>query len=434
MINKLIKFLSHSLRFVYNPQKAMQYYQKKMSDPFFIQANLSHGFWVFGTPRAAQKIFTTKTDSYGKIFPDYTMSPLLGSNSLLLLSGDKHLQERKCLAPAFHGERMRLYAKTMRLATSSAFQDLKVGKRYNLYDLMKGITLNIIMETIFGVSDLKAVSLVRETTLFFIHSYTPTLMLFPLLRNRFWIPWRRFLKARTKLDTLLLKEIRHYKSCPDKNRTDILAKLIEYAFTNNSEIEDDNLLDELRTFLLAGHETSATALTWALYYSLTEPSIKNRLSEELKTIKSAESLEEILKLPFLSAVCQEALRIHPVVPLIMRTLNQNFEIESKQIKAGESIALSITLLHSHPETWENPEDFNPDRFLSKTYSPYEYAPFGGGVRRCLGASFALFEMKIILATILLHTRLGIIPDKNITPRLYGLTMGPRKKINLKILE
>lgn len=426
LIQNLSKFVLHAGQFANNPEKTMIYYQKKLGDPFYFHLNPKQGVWVSGTPAAAQEIFTAKTTMYAKPSPTDAIETLLGPGSMILLCGKHHLQERQCMAPAFHGENMRYYGETIRAIAMTQLNQCRPDKAHDLYATMKNITLNIIICTIFGIQEQNQLELVTKKTLRFLNGYSVSLMFLPILRNRFWLPWRRYVNARNEFDDVLLKQIEDCRQYPDKKRKDVLAKLVSIVFPDGTGFLNQNLLDECRTLLMAGHETSATALTWALYYSLTNPAIKERLLTEVCALKPDSPIEEIIKLPYLTAVCEEAMRIHPIVPIIVRTLNQPFEFRGKLIKPGQTVALSITLLHSNQTIWEQPEIFNPDRFIGKHYSSYEYAPFGGGARRCLGAAFALYEMKIVLATLLLQKRLTIMPVKTNTPRLHGLTMGPHK--------
>ncbi len=166
--------------------------------------------------------------------------------------------------------------------------------------------------------------------------------------------------------------------------------------------------------------------TASLYYIFTHAEIKNKLLSELRTLPEGADIDQLIKLPYLTAVCRESLRIHPIVPIVLRTLNQPFEYRGQALNPGDTIGLSLTLLHSNETRWQEPHLFNPERFLNQHYTQYEFAPFGGGARRCLGAAFALYEMKILLATILLNINLEIKPPKNTLPHLYGMIMKPRK--------
>jgi len=426
-INQLCKFLLDAGSFAYNPESAMRKYQKKLGDPFRFQMSPKQSIWVSGTPMATKEIFTAKPEIFGPLAAD-PIESLMGPKSLLILEGQNHLREKVTMSPAFQGDNMRLYGETMQFFALHEFNHWKSDQAHDIYTAMKHITLNVILSAIFGIQDKELLEIFRKKTMRFLTNYSPSLMFLPILRNRFWYPWQQYINAREEFDNLMLEQIEKCRINPEENRNDILFKFVNATFSDGSQFSNESLLDELKTLLVGGHETSSTALTWALYYIFTNDDIKNKLLSELNSLPEDAGIAQMIKLPYLTAVCQEALRIHPTVPIILRTLKEPFEFRGKALNPGDTIALSLTLLHSNEDTWEHPHLFNPERFLNRTYSQYEFAPFGGGVRRCLGASFALYEIKIILAVTLLNIKLKIKPQKNIFPHLYGMIMKPRKNI------
>ncbi len=428
----MINFLIHTASFSNNPVKFAQDYHKKAGSPFLLQMTPKHGVWVSGTTQAAKTLFSAKPDSFTSFEPSDPLKILTGPHSLILANGNEHLCEKQAMAPVFHGDNLHRHLEIMRLHTLSDMQNWREGMPIDLTYTMKSITLNIILTVIFGVDDPGQLSLFRDKTFTLLKHYTPSLMFIPMLRQRYWNPWRNFLKARGAFDDLLLTKINDARQSVQTDKHDILSKLANLTLSNGKQWTEAQLLDQLRTLLIAGHETSATALAWALFYILSNPDIEYKLRTELESSSVNYCLENIIKLPYLTAVCQEALRIHPVVPIIIRTLNKPFEFEGKLLNPGENIGLSITLLHSDKQFWQNPEQFNPERFIENKFTNYQYIPFGGGSKRCLGASFALFEMKIILATILLNSTMSITASKIMPPKLYGLTMGPRRPISATI--
>lgn len=426
-ITQLTKFLFDAGSFAFNPERVMHYYQNKYGDPFCFQMSPKKSIWVSGKPEAMYEIFTAKPDVFGSLEAD-PIEALLGSRSLLILEGKNHLCEKRVMSPAFHGDNMRLYGEIMRFFTVDEFNKWKPGKQYDIYTSMKHITLNVILSAIFGIKNDELLKKFRKKTMLFLNKYSPSLMLLPILRNPFWYPWKQYINARNEFNQLLLEQIENCRQFPDESRNDILAKFVHIKFPDGTQLSNESLLDELKTLLVGGHETTSTALTWAIYYIFANDDVKNKLLSELHSLPVDASIDHITKLPYLTAVCQEALRIHPVVPIILRTVKQPFEFRGKSLIPGDTIGLSITLLHSNEAIWKQPHIFNPERFINQTFSQYEFAPFGGGVRRCLGAAFALYEIKIMLAVIMLNIKLEIKPKKNISPHLYGMIMKPRKSI------
>jgi cytochrome P450 len=255
-------------------------------------------------------------------------------------------------------------------------------------------------------------------------------------------PWKKFLQHKNHFDLLLKEEINFKKEKLKMNLNkkdgetshDILSLLIQH------NLSDGDLLDELRTLLVAGHETTAITLTWALYYSFSNVHIKNQLESlnENKNQNGHEVESFIHEKPLqqetlIDAIIAESMRIHPVLPIILRKLKSDFEFCGQMIPAGNSVAGILTLLHHNPEVFPSPQEFKPERFLHHKFSPFDYAPFGGGSRRCIGAIFASFEMKIILVSLLRHFKLNLLPHQK-KPRgvIHNITMAPRHKIYFSI--
>jgi cytochrome P450 len=194
---------------------------------------------------------------------------------------------------------------------------------------------------------------------------------------------------------------------------------------------DDDIVDELITLLFAGHETTAITLAWAMYWLHAKPELLERLNAELAAAGALASTDEIAKLPFLSAIVDETLRIHPIVPLVPRILEQDFELGGWLLPKGSAIGVSVMLLHQNPDTYPNPTEFNPDRFLGKTFSPFEYAPFGGGARRCIGAAFALYEAKLVLAEWLRAGTYSLMDTARPLLERRNITLAPRGGVPLR---
>jgi cytochrome P450 len=427
LIYQLGKFLLDVSRFTSSPESTMRAYQRKWGDPFSFQIGPKQQVWISGTSAAAQEIFKARPEVFGHLVAA-PIEVLLGSRSLLMLEGEDRIREKQFLTPMFHGDNMRSYGDAMCSFTLQEMNTWETNKNYDIHTAMKRITLHVILDAIFGIKEAGLLALFSEKTQRFLNYYSPPLMFLPILRHSFWYPWRRYRKARTDFENVLLESIQKRRQQLDKNDNDILAKLVQFTSPEGHTFDNQSLLDELITLLLGGHETASIALTWALYYTLTQDEIKRKLLLELHSLSNEPTIEEIIKLPYLTAVCKEALRIHPTVPITLRTLKQPFEFQGKQLSPGDTIGLSLTLLHSDASIYREPQLFQPERFLVREYSQYEFAPFSGGARKCLGAAFALYEMRVILATILLNTKLQITSQYKGCPNLYGMTMKPGKVI------
>jgi unspecific monooxygenase len=239
-----------------------------------------------------------------------------------------------------------------------------------------------------------------------------------------WTPWGNFLRQREEIDQLLYAEIQDRRDHPDPSRTDILTLMMAARDENGEPMTDVELRDELMTLLIAGHETTASALTWALYWIHKIPSVRQKLVAELDNFGDGD-LNELTRLPYLTAVCQETLRIYPIAMItIPRIVKTPLEISGYQFTPGTMLVGCIYLMHRRPDLYPQPQEFQPERFLEKQYSLYEYLPFGGSNRRCVGMAFALYEMKLVLATVLKNLDLTLVNNYPVKPIRRGVTLAP----------
>lgn len=408
---------------------------------------------VISNPQALQEIFTADASLFESGSGSQMMQPLVGDNSLLLMDGTHHLQQRKLLMPPFHGERMKAYGQTICEITQKVTEKITVGQKIIVRPLMQQISLNVILRTIFGIKEGKRYQQIENaliaTLKMFDNPLNSAFLFFkPLQRNLgILTPWGNFLKQRELLDKLLYQEIRErraqieYIKQEDKTQEyktqehigeDILSLLISARDENGQGMTDLELRDELMTMLFAGHETTANALTWALYWIHYLPEVKEKLLRELSSIDidNADAME-IMGLPYLNAVCSETLRIYPIVFFtLVRILQAPMQLMGYDLPAGMVLSPCIYLTHHNPKIYPEPKKFRPERFLERKFSPYEYLPFGGGNRRCLGSAFAMFEMKLALATILSNYSFSLAEKRPLKPLRRGITFTPSGGLRL----
>jgi cytochrome P450 len=367
---------------------------------------------------------------------DTDLASLLGDNSLLLLSGEKHLQERRMLMPPFHGKRMH--------AAGAAIQDLareviarwRPGQRVAVRDAMQEITINVMLQIVFGSHTQEQrqrlrVGIGRRMALS--ASLAGSLPLwFPVLRVN-WGPWKRIQEMQQACDALFYGEIERARRAPDPGRTDVLSMLAGAVDDAGNPIPDAQIRDELMTLIVAGHENVASSLAWAVYWVHRYPRVRERLREELGALGPDPDPLAIGQLPYLNAVCNETLRIYPPAMLTLRRVVQSpIEILGNRLEPGTRLWGSIYLVHRRPELYPEPKRFRPERFLERDFSPYEFLPFGGGIRRCIGAAFAMFQMKLTLATVLLNADLGLLIARDLRAvRRTGL-LAPEKGFEMLV--
>jgi cytochrome P450 family 110 len=390
-------------------------------------------FWGTGDPDLARQIYTAPAEQFGDPVGPRVLEPLLGSRSILLLGGDVHRRDRALLMPPFHGERMRAYGQVIAQATLLRSRAVMSQRRVSITELMPRISLDAILEAVFGLTEQEHAE-VEQLVLEAVHCFTVPLMFFPILRAKFFglSPWDRFLRARKALDARLLRLIEGRRQSGQRGE-DILSLMLDAKYEDGSSMHEEQLRDELVTMIMAGHETSAIALSWTVDHLLRDPSALSKLRQELATIDVAD-FDALVRLPYLGAVCSEGLRLHPIVADISRSVVQGFTWGAQPVEPGDQVAVAICLLHENPELYPEPMRFRPERFLERSFKPWEYCPFGGGNRRCIGAAFAVFEMKIALATLLSHFELTLLDARPPRPVRRNVTMGPDSKLPVRLAE
>lgn len=375
--------------------------------------------------------------------------PQLGDHSLFFMNGERHLRERKLLMPPLHGPRLEALAETMRSVADAAIDRWPTGREFSFHHEMQRVTLDIIQSTVFGVSDAARLDELRALLLEQSELQKRTLRLRPLLLmlsllvvpgpllDRLYLfsarrhagldlsvlfPWRPAVRQRAEMSRIIFAEIARARG---GGRPDILSMLAGARDEDGAPMSDDHLRDEMLTLLVAGHETSATGLSWCMHLLLDHPDVLRALREELAAAGGLSApAHAIVKLELLEATVQEALRLRPVVPHASRTLRAPIELGGCLVPAGTVLLPSIYLAHRHAGRFEQPERFDPSRFMRRRFSPYEYFPFGGGVRRCIGMAFAMYEMKVVLAQVLLRTDLRQLRSNEVRVSPKAITLTP----------
>jgi cytochrome P450 family 135 len=377
------------------------------------------GTWVMvSDPAAIKQVFTGDPKVFHAGEGNQILSPILGENSVLVLDEQAHMSQRKLLLPPFHGERMQGYGEKMAEIAAREIDSWPLGTPHKLRPRMQAVTLEIILETVFGVHDGERLVELRTALRDFLDLMTNPVALAPMIligpsRLRHVPAFR----SRVELvDTLIHAVIAERRRAEDlEERDDILSMLVAARHEDGSPMSDAEMRDELLTLLVAGHETTATALSWAMERLVRHPEKLERLRAEVLAGEDA----------YLTATIQETLRLRPVIVLVLRRLTEAVEIGGYELPAGVSVAPSIHLVHRNPEVYPEPGRFLPERFLETPPGTYTWIPFGGGVRRCLGASFAQFEMTVVLKELVRRHR--VTPARAEDERSFrrALTETPR---------
>jgi unspecific monooxygenase len=380
-------------------------------------------------PALVHSVFTGDPDVLLAGQGNDILLPFLGAHSLITLDGKPHARDRKLMTPPFHGQRMRAYGRIIQEAVRRATARWQAGAEVTAHPAMQAASLEVILRAVFGIEDGGRLAQARGLLSALLDRVGPALVFFGPLRVDLgpWSPWGRYLRERAGAQRLIAQETARRRGEPGE---DILSLLLQARDEAGRPLGDEELYGELITLLVAGHETTANTLAWALAWLGDETAVRERLVAEVDS--AGDEPEAIAKLPFLGAVCNEVLRIQPVFPIVVRVLAAPWRLGPWALDAGARVAPCIYLVHHREDLYPEPTRFRPDRFLERTYSASEFLPFGGGVRRCIGAAFALYEMKLALATILGRFSLEAVTPGRPRPARRNLAIGPAGGARLRV--
>jgi cytochrome P450 family 110 len=428
------------LKFVFQPVAYLEDYGRKFGDCWAIGREETPLVYIHH-PEAIRAIFTADKEMFDSGRGNSgILSFLLGQNSLVLLDGQTHQRQRKLLMPPFHGEKLKTYGDLIVDITEKVTVEWQEGQLIPLRHYTQEITLRVILQAVFGLCTGARYDELRHLLAGLLDTtsspLSSSLLFFQFLQKDWgnWSPWGRFLRTKQRIDDLLYAEIAE-RRLNKFDGNDILTLLLAARDEDGNPMTDEELHDELMTLLVAGHETTASALSWALYWIHYLPEVGAKLRQELASLGDFPDPLEIVKLPYLSAVCWETLRIYPIaLTTFPRLLKAPLEVMGYHFKAGTALMPCIYLIHHREDIYPQADQFQPQRFLNRQYSPYEYFPFGGGDRRCIGMGLALMEMKLALASILDRFQLILPYPKLLRLSRRGLTVAPPSNLRLKVIQ
>jgi cytochrome P450 len=343
------------------------------------------------------------------------LEPTVGPNSLLTLDEAPHMRQRKLLLAPFHGENIRRWEDTIRSVTERDLATWVPHRPFALHDHTREITLEVILRAVFGVREQARFQSARTLVKDFADR-AHLISVFPFMRRDLGprSPWVRFKRSRKALDAFLYDEIERRRAEPDlAERDDVLSLLLRASDDAGQPMSRRELRDELVTVLAAGHETTATSVAWAFERLLRSPRVLDRLTQSLPDGDE-----------YLDATVKEALRIRPVVTDVSRKLTQDIHLGDLRVPTGALVMPAIAAIHFREDLYPNPDEFRPERFLDTPPETYAWVPFGGGVRRCIGAAFAQFEMRVMMRTILERAQLRAATGAPERAKLRNVTAAP----------
>ncbi|HYH89712.1 MAG TPA: cytochrome P450 [Solirubrobacteraceae bacterium] len=400
------------------PIPFMERCRRRYGERFTVDMGPPEGKWIFLTqPDEIREMFTAPADVLHPGEGLRVLEPVVGSRSVLLLDGGEHLAQRKLMLPAFHGERMRALIGVMEEVAEREVAAWRPGEPFVLHQRTQALTLEIILRAVFGMVAGSRLDELRSTLKELLDLGASPLTLLPPFRRRLGplTTWARFVDVRDHADALILALIDERRRAGEEG-DDVLTMLLAARDEGGQPMTDGDLRDELVTLLVAGHETTASALSWGFEQLMRAPDVLERVT--------GAALED--DTAYLEATVKEILRRRPVLPIAQpRRIKQPVEIGGRMYPAGPAFTACIYLVHHDERVYREPYAFRPERFLDGSPGKFSWIPFGGGVRRCLGASFAQLEMRIALRAILAAVEVTNALDGREGTGRRSITLSPR---------
>jgi cytochrome P450 len=376
---------------MYRPIPFIERCRRRYGSIFTLRLGPNRNVVVVADPDAARVVVAGDPAIYRAGDANGILRPVVGSHSLLVLDGEEHLRHRRILLPAVGSEHGRDFAGRIAEIARQRVARWRPGERLKLQAEMEAISFEVIMRVVFGGEDRERGGRFRELIPEMMERCSSPFTLLPYFRRELGgiTPYARLRRVLDELDELFFAAIADRRREGGDGGVDALSLLVAATDEDGGPLPDREIRDELLTMIMAGYETTTSALAWAIERLLRSPAALERLLEELG--KGGDT--------YLDAVVKESLRIRPVVPVVARKIRTDVELGDYPIPAGSVLMVSIYLLHHDPLLYEDPEEFRPERFLEGEHEGGVWIPFGGGVRRCLGANFAQLEMKVVLETV-----------------------------------
>jgi cytochrome P450 len=411
--------LAQALNYARDPLGFLTRHQRRYGDIFSVRFPFFGRIVYVARPELVKEVFTGSPAVFHAGEANATvLEPALGPHSVLSLDDEPHIRQRKLLLPPFHGERIERYGELIVEMTRREMESWPVGEPFALRPHTQRITLAVIMRAVFGVHDEERLRRFEGLIDDFARR-VGIITSFPFLRRDLGrlSPWNRFVRSRDALDQFIYEEIRLRRDEPGhEDRDDVLSLLLGARDEDGAAMSDRELRDELVTVLGAGHETTATGLAWAVERLVRNPAVLAKLRDSI-----AAGEED-----YLAATVKETLRARPVIVDVARKLTAPATVGGYELPTGQFVLLAIAALHYREDLFPAPDEFRPERFLDATVDNYAWIPFGGGVRRCIGASFAEYEMRLILREFVQRAELRPVAEKPERVKVRNITLAPAK--------
>ena len=398
------------------PQRTMRRLRERYGSAFTINVPIFGQAVVISDPAEVKQLFTTSPEIADNL--DMNLGRVLGPNSFFAIAGDKHKAQRKLLVPPFHGHRLRAYEAIVEQEAVREMATWPDGREFATLDSMMRITLNAILRAVFGADGDELAEL--RVLLPAMVKLGSRLAVLPIPRTDLgrWSPWGRAYRYRREYDAIVDRLIAAARQDPRLDeRNDVLALMLQSRYDDGSGLSRDEIADQLLTLLTAGHETTATTLAWAVERLRRHPAVLRRLADEAAA--GGSDLRE--------ATITEVQRVRPVIDMTARQVRApGMRLGRWTLPAGQVVLVSIYLIHNSEALFPDAGRFDPDRFTSSRPDTYQWVPFGGGARRCIGAAFAHMEMNVVLHTLLRDFTLEPTSERDERWHSRGIASCPAK--------
>jgi cytochrome P450 family 110 len=383
---------------------------RRYGDTFTLRLPAFGTLVLFSDPDAVKEIFASSREELRSA--SGLLQALFGPNALPLLDGARHHRDQRMLHGALHGDVLTEYGRSILTITDRAVDGWPVGETFELERRFHQIAFDILFRVVFGFDD-EEVNELGDRLWQRVASAPNPMWLWPALQVDLGrlTPWGRYARAMNDVTGALQRVIHRHRMAGSASRSAVLSGLIAARDENGEGLTDEDLRDEMITFLLAGYDTMATALSWAVYDLLANPEVLANVRREMRDAVGDGPLtaEAVNGMQYLEATVKESLRLHPIIAVTMRVVGEPIRIGGWDLPPGVGVGPCIYLIHRRPDLWPDPERFDPMRFIREDPSPYKFVPFGGGYRRCIGMAFTLSEMKFVLAQLFARTDLRLLP-------------------------
>jgi cytochrome P450 len=415
-----------TLRFLVRPVAVMHRLQHELGETFHFSIGGVQPTVMITNPDDVKTVFTASHEDTPTVSASTSLGLLLGKHSVLTLNGPQHLRQRRLLSPSFRGDRLTPWAPLIEQLTNDRIDGWRPGQEIRIQEEMQAITFDTILAVIFGMEDAARQDALREVIVEMTKRVTNSARsVFDMVlaaRGRLAGPMAKLGRA---MDEVVYKEIAHHREMPDlAERNDMLSMLMLATDEDGNGMTDEELRDELVTLLLVGHETTATSLAWGAERLLRTPDALDKLTSALAGPDGGDE--------YLDATVNEILRVRPVVPIVGRELKQPLTLGGYEVPAGETVNINIWLTNHRADTYPEPLRFFPDRFVGKRPDTYAWIPFGGGVRRCLGAAFAEMEMRLVMRVLYTRVKMSAVDPAPERPVLRAVTLAPQHGARVRI--